>query len=163
MIEYPNTLIGLRLAAERVDQRYWKREGEKKHGGGDIGEKQTPGGGGNANQKGGGKKQFTHTASGSGQQQNKPRQASSTQAQAGSPPGNAGKTSAKPSYTDKLDSSGHINEAERERRRKNLCLYCGLAGHIAANCRKRATAIAKAVTATILPSASSAADVQSKK
>lgn len=151
-MDYPNTLLGVRLAAQKVDQRYWKRESEKKRarereaasGGGGHGHSATTPSA-SSNQKGGGKKSShqhnnksgssSGSGSGSSSSSGKPQGNSATSASSGSSASTSG--TPKP-YADKLDSSGHIKEAERERRRKNnLCMYCGGAGHKASDCKKR--------------------------
>lgn len=60
-------------------------------------------------------------------------------------PGANTSTSDPPAYTKHLDNDGHITQAERDRRfKEGLCLYCGIKGHNAQDCRKR---LAKAAAA----------------
>jgi hypothetical protein len=142
-IDYPNTLVGVRNAAQRVDSRFWKREGEKKReasGRPDKGSDPTSNkasSSGNSNKSG--------KSSGNRNKSNHSTQ--STNAASTSKTESAPKANPKP-YADKLDKNGQIKAAERERRVKlNLCMYCGGSGHKASECKKRpATAQGKAAT-----------------
>lgn len=142
-IDYPNTLVGVRNAAQRVDVRYWKREGEKKREASGRPERAADP---MANSKtSSGNKSSGNKPGKSSGNRNTPNQSTSTPNAAAS--SSAPKANPKP-YADKLDKNGQITAAERARRVKsNLCMYCGGSGHKASECRKRpATAQGKAAT-----------------
>jgi len=155
-IDYPNTLVGVRNAAQRVDSRYWKREGEKKREasgrpdkGSDPTSNKSSSGNGNSSGKSSGKRNKSNNQS-----------SSSSNTASTSKPDSAPKASPKP-YADKLDKNGQIKADERARRVKlNLCMYCGGSGHKASECRKRPTT-AQGKAATTEPTTATIKEIDS--
>jgi hypothetical protein len=159
-IDYPNTLVGVRNAAHRVDSRYWKREGEKKREasgrpdkGSDPTSNKSSSGNGNGSSgksaKSSGKRNKSNSSS------NTPNAAAST-----SKTDSAPKANPKP-YADKLDKNGQIKADERARRVKlNLCMYCGGSGHKASECKKRPTT-AQGKAATTEPTTATIKEIDS--
>ena len=62
------------------------------------------------------------------------------------------------SLSDKLGNNGKLTSEERERRmRESLCLYCGLAGHTAKDCRKSAKSKARSAKVESPPASTASA------
>lgn len=104
----PETLRGTRELATRADFNYWEFQETKKTG-----------------------------TSGSS---NAPRSGNTSSQTQRSAPANTGSNTGAGNArrNGQLDSSGHITEAERQRRmRENLCIYCGQSGHAWATCPDR--------------------------
>ena len=130
VLDPPTNLVGLQSLAQRIDQRYWKRESEKKREGNPD---STPNTGSRSSGGGGGGKKP--------QQAPKPtnNSSSASASSSGAASGSATPRTPKP-YADKLGKNGKITDAERARRLKEgLCMYCGGKGHQAADCKKRTT------------------------
>ena len=124
----PESLVKLRELAQSLDHRYWERKTEqsRKTGGQKTNTKST---------SSDGKAARTDSGSGSGSADNKPRTSGSNTSK---------DRSAKP-YADKLGQDGKLTKEERQRRfDKNLCLFCGNAGHTAADCPKKTSPGTKA-------------------
>jgi hypothetical protein len=135
-LEIPRTLIALRIAAQGIDQRYWRREDEKKR---DSARNTTQ----TKSSSSTSTSNNRNTGSNSGTSSSTNRSSnptSSSKPKPGASNSDSGSSSApKPKPNVELTKDGHITQAERDRRMKNnLCLYCGGAGHVSKDCRKRA-------------------------
>jgi hypothetical protein len=117
----PTTLAEIRYKAQDADDIYWAMKDEAAQ---EI-------------KAATGTSKPPTTSKGSGN-----RPATSSKQSSAPPPG-------KPNpLANKLDNSGKLTVTERDRRiKEKLCLYCGLPGHIRANCPKATAASARAVTA----------------
>jgi hypothetical protein len=139
-VDYPNTLVGVRNAAQRVDTRYWKREGEKKREASGKADKPSDPTSNKASSGSSGNKSGDKS---SGKSAKGKKSNQSTQSNNASASTSTGKSDTTPKatpkpYADKLDKNGQITATERARRVKlNLCMYCGGSGHKASECRKR--------------------------
>ena len=124
---YENTLMGVRNAAQRLDQRYWTRELEKRRDSNDTDHPKST----NKPKA----KSFNSKSNFSGNKSKSTNSRSSSNQFSDSRPSTS---KPKPAYASKLGSDGKITQAEKDRRRKEgLCLYCGGKGHNVENCKKR--------------------------
>ena len=141
-IERADTLRGLREQAHAIDSRYWARQLEisrdsvkaytpnesNKKGQKDNSRSSNPSDAKNSDSKS--EKRQTNTNSSSGNSGSKPTGNSGNS-------GNAGGAK-KPNLEGKLGQDGKLTPEERQRRfDNNLCLFCGIGGHKANECRKR--------------------------
>jgi hypothetical protein len=120
-VDYENTLMGIRNSAQKIDQRYWTRELEKRRD--SEAEHSKP-----------------NIKSKARSMEPRPTPSSSTSKPKSSSyrTSDASSSKPKPAYANKLGSDGKITQTEKERRQKEgLCMYCGGKGHIAADCKKR--------------------------
>lgn len=131
---YPRTLAGVRDASQTIDHRYWRREEEKCRDSWNSGNSSssTP-----KTQQQQSSTRTTSTTTTTKATVQKPKSTSSS---------SSASSSATPRpYADKLGTDGHVLEEEHERRKRlGLCSYCGGAGHIAKDCKKRPIARARA-------------------
>jgi len=140
----PVTLRDLRREVQAIDNRYWKREEEKKR---EQGPTRPP----------------AHVP-----KQGNPRNQTNvsvnvqpTPSTSANPPtshkpkGNNPRTSTQATSEDlskKLDATGKLTSEEKERRKRlNLCLFCGKPGHKISECNKRKAAEAKGRITTTTP------------
>lgn len=139
----PRTLSEMRKLAIKWDQRYWERQGEKKKSA--EREKKAP--------KPASAQSTTTTTSPSASSNH--RNSNDSKAQSSSSKKSSTSSTPKPNdLGDKLGKDGKLTPAERTRRiANNLCLFCGLAGHRAADCKKAMKA--RAATAEKAPAAAS--------
>lgn len=121
MMNYQESLIGLRQASQAVDNRYWQRVEEEKREN-RINPPKPPA-----------PKPSTPSSS-----SNSGNQASSNKSSSKPKQSTSGNSAPKSKLNVELTKEGHISTTERERRMKNnLCMYCGGGGHVAKDCRKR--------------------------
>jgi hypothetical protein len=120
-VDYENTLMGVRNSAQKIDQRYWTRELEKRRD--SEAEHSKP----NTKSKARSMEPRTTPSSSTSKPKSSLYQTSDDSS-----------SKPKPAYANKLGSDGKITQTEKDRRRKEgLCMYCGRKGHIAADCKKR--------------------------
>ena len=164
----PVTLGALRREVQRIDNRYWRREEEKKR---DAARSQPQA------KKEGKKSTSTNNPSSSNSSPNSPKPAntspqSQTQSNNNKSSTSNKSSSNKKSYVDKLGANGRLSEAEYKRRKENgLCMFCGAAGHKVSECRKRKAAEASRTarsattetTTTNIPATNSSAPESSVK
>jgi hypothetical protein len=140
-IDYENILLGLRVAAQKLDQRYWVRDLEKRR------EHHDP-----------------ESSRSSGRPRPRPSNSrpstSSNQFHSSNATASSYRTSnstsskPRPAYANKLGSDGKIMQSEKDRcKKEGLCMYCRGKGHIAVDCKKRPSeASGKASKAKSVPS-----------
>ena len=76
----------------------------------------------------------------------------------------SGGSGGKPDLTTKLGKDGKLTAAERKNRFDNkLCMFCGLAGHIAKDCPKSTSRASKGRTAAITPETKPEVSSETKK
>ena len=76
----------------------------------------------------------------------------------------SGSSRGKPDLTTKLGKDSKLTAAERKNRFDNkLCMFCGLAGHIAKDCPKSTSQASKGRTAVITPEAKLEVSSETKK
>jgi hypothetical protein len=127
----PPTLAELRQLAQAIDARYWERKSEVS--------RQT--------------KPSTNPSSSSKTNSDKPAHNSASYSggskDSKEPKGKASTSAPKPDLTSKLGKDGKLTAAERKHRFDNkLCMFCGLAGHMAKDCPKSTSRSSKARAAT---------------
>ena len=134
----PDTLSGMKLNASVYDERYWAREAEKARDRRASGQSKTP------NTTTSGNSSNNQSSSGTGNRKDKKQSNSSSSSAASSaatstsPPSASSAGSSKPLDL-KLRKDGKLTPEERQRRReKGLCMFCGLKGHLAKDCKKAA-------------------------
>ncbi|CAA7268135.1 unnamed protein product [Cyclocybe aegerita] len=135
----PTTLI-------KLDHRYWERQNEinrekrKDNANSKSGtsNNNSSNNSGSSNSKG----NSAGSSSGSGSSNSKSGSNSSNNSKDKDKSKSKGSSSDKPNpLADKLGADGKLKPEEHERRLKGgLCLFCGKAGHVASNCRKRNSA-----------------------
>ena len=150
----PNTLEEMKTLAHSIDARHWERQREKSRGGkGKSDDKPDRSDKGKSDDKGKSSSSGNSGSSGNNnnnsnnsnknKKDNKSGKSSST-----SGSGASGSTSSSNPLADKLGKDGKLTSEERQRRfTNNLCMFCGGAGHIAADCNKAKAAKAKARSA----------------
>jgi hypothetical protein len=145
MIDYENTLLGLRVTAQKLDQRYWVWDLEKRGEHNDMESSHSSG-------RPRPRPSNSRPSTSSNQFRSSNTTASSSRI--------SNSTSSKPcpAYANKLGSDGKITQSEKDRRKKEgLCIYYGGKGHIATDCKKRPSeASDKASTAKSVPSSAKA-------
>ncbi|KAJ7694093.1 hypothetical protein B0H17DRAFT_853493, partial [Mycena rosella] len=102
---YPNTLLGVKIVARRIDACYWKRETEKQR----EREREKASGSSSGAQAG---TSGATSATSSQKSTGNAKPSGNSKPATGSP---AAKATPKP-YADKLDSSGKLKQEERDRR-----------------------------------------------
>lgn len=153
----PNTLKAMKELAITWDQRYWERQGEKKKHDSERSKSSN-----SKSSSGQSSSNQSHSSSSSSSSNNfrrpekgKDKNKSGSNSNSASS-SNSGKSSSSSSsstnfLSDKLGKDGKLTPEERARRiANNLCLFCGLGGHKAADCKKamkaRAASVPKADT-----------------
>lgn len=145
----PAGLREMKELAQTIDARYWERQEEKS--------RKAP-------------RHFTNSDSRNSSASKEssssaPQRASNIKPNAGkmnSSGRTSGPSGGKPDLSDKLTKDGRLTPEERQRRRDhNLCMFCGLGGHIAADCRKAASAKGRAA-ATSAPNSAPTSDSTSE-
>ena len=150
----PNTLKEMKNLACSIDARHWERQREKSRSGkGKSDDKPDRSDKGKSDDKG--KSSSSGSSSSSGNNNNnsnnsnknkKDNKSGKSSSTSGS--GASGSTSSSNPIADKLGKDGKLTSEERQRQFTNkLCMFCGGAGHIAADCNKAKTAKAKARSA----------------
>jgi len=132
-LQRPPTLNGLKLLARQLDSRYWRRQEEIKR---ENRSKPSTSQEKSNNNKSSKNTNTTTTSSST------PKSSSAST----STPSGSNNTTNQPKKTSedltgKLGKDGKLTTEERNRRlTNNLCLFCGVAGHRASECRKAAKA-----------------------
>lgn len=126
--EPPTTILELQRRAQRMDARYWDRRTE-------ASKESKPEGSGKSKDKNANNSDSNNNGNNnnSGKKKKKDKKNSSSNNATSSTSGTSAK--AKEDLTGKLGTDGKLTAAEKQRRRdKNLCLWCGEAGHMADKC-----------------------------
>ena len=136
----PRILSAMKAMALKWDQRYWERQGEKRRNSEKEKKPQKSSSSSSTYNSSTFQNNSASTSSFSNSARNNRTQRSSTPRNHNSAPSasSASASSASTnSLSDKLGSDGKLTAAERTRRvAMNLCLFCGLPGHRAKDCRK---------------------------
>jgi hypothetical protein len=138
----PATLEAMKTLAHQIDSRYWERQREKSRAG--KGKSDDKPDDGKKSDKGKKTDDSGKNPSSSNNGTN-----NSNKGNKNSKDNKSGKSSSSTASTnplaDKLGKDGKLTPQERQRRfDNNLCLFCGGAGHTAANCSKASSSAAKA-------------------
>jgi hypothetical protein len=121
-VDYPQTLVGLRDAAQRLDQRYWKRQEEisrerRSNHSSSHSSSQTPS---QASSRSNPRSSTTPTSSGNKSSGNNKSTSGTSTSTSNTPSGSSSST-----RLPFLTTEGHLSAAEKQRRKdKGLCSYC---------------------------------------
>jgi hypothetical protein len=151
----PHALHLLRVSVQDSDNRYWERKAERDRDHRFVQDK-------SASTSGGGKKTKDSKSDTKVSSSGSTSKSTSVAVTVKTP--SASTSDRQKDYKDKLGADGKLNATERQRWIDGkLCMFCGKAGHIAADCRKkqassnaRATALEETPTAPIAPTTSEA-------
>jgi hypothetical protein len=136
----PDTLKGMKIAAQQMDARHWERVREKSRAKRVPTKSDKPSADAN-------KKFTSQSNNNSGNSGKKDNRNKSNSNQKSNATGSASDSAPpkKPSISDKLGKDGKLTSTERQRRfDQNLCMFCGGVGHMAKDCNKSGSSASKA-------------------
>ena len=137
----PTMLSNLRKLIQAIDSRYWERKAEVSH-------ENASGTSGNKSEK----SKHSKTEKGKGSSKSKQKDLNSSSGLTSSKGSASESKKSNPDLLSKLGKDGKLTPLERQRRLdKNLCLFCGVSGHMAKDCPKSTSAAAKARAASTTP------------
>jgi Retrotransposon gag protein/Zinc knuckle len=152
----PRSLHDMRALAQDIDGRYWERKGELTHRPRDRASSPDS----KQNAKSGKKSKFPKPS-------NPPDSTSEPSTSADRSTKDPKRSKGKQPDSDlssKLDKNGKLTKEERQRRfENNLCLFCGRSGHVAKDCPKSSSRVAKARAAQAEDVTDSGADSDEEK
>ena len=133
-IRKPSTLSDLHHLAQAIDAHYWEHKSEVSH--------QTKPSANPSTSKSTSNKPSTSASTSS--YSTAPKDTKESKGKAANISSSSG---GKPNLTTKLGKDGKLTAAERKNRFDNkLCMFCGLAGHIAKDCPKSTSRVSKGRT-----------------
>ena len=138
----PTTLSDLRKLVQDIDSRYWEHKAEISHE--------------NASRTSGNKSENksdnSKTEKGKGSYKSKQKDLNSSSGSTSSKGSTLESKKSNPDLSSKLGKDGKFTPQERQHHLdKNLCLFCGVSGHMAKDCLKSTSAAAKARAALTTP------------
>ena len=153
----PTTLSNLRKLIQAIDSHYWERKAEISH-------KNASSASGNKSEN---KSDNSKTEKGKGSSKSKQKDLNSSSGSTSSKGSTSESKKLNPDLSSKLGKDGKLTPQERQcHLDKNLCLFCGVSGHMAKDCPKSTSAAVKACTALTTPapeSTSTLKPLESKK
>ncbi|KAJ3473784.1 hypothetical protein NLI96_g12825 [Meripilus lineatus] len=152
----PKTFQELKVAAHRIDARYWERQREKTRTERSKPKANSSGNSGNSGNNSGGSSGNNSKGSGNSSAQTNSSGSGSNSGSSSNSRANNSKAAATPSH---LGKDGKLTPAERKRRMDNkLCMFCAAPGHMAKDCTKTSSSAAKGRAATVATDSGSKTD-----
>ena len=138
----PTTLSDLQKLIQAIDSCYWEHKAEISH----------ENASGTSRNKSENKSDNSKTEKGKGSSKSKQKDSNSSSGSTSSKGSTLESKKSNPDLSSKLRKDGKLTPQERPRRLdKNLCLFCGVSGHMAKYCPKSTSAAAKARAASTTP------------
>ena len=138
----PTTLSDLQKLVQAIDYRYWECKAEISH-------ENTSSTSRNKSEN---KSDDSKTEKGKGSSKSKQKDSNSSSSSTSSKGSTLESKKSNPDLSSRLGKDGKLTPQERQHHlNKNLCLFCGVSGHMAKDCPKNTSAAAKACAASTTP------------
>jgi hypothetical protein len=137
----PETLLGMKELAQKIDSRYWERKSE-------VSRESLP------SQQSSSSKSLPHQPQSSSSTPSTSTNKNAPKFPPKSTPTSSNTPKPRSDLSDKIGKDGKLTPAERKRRFENkLCMFCGSSGHVVKDCPRSSSTASKARAAKATPTA----------